>query len=160
MFKNIFKNIINIFRRKGKKNMLKEKLEKLLADGVITQEEFDALLSAVENQNPTVEDPTNDNEPKDNEPPVEETTTTNEEVPPTEEEIPPVEEETPTEEEVPPGNDPEPVGTGKAAVDPERFAALEQKVELILQKLEGQNKPQEVANPVGQQRQLFGYSKH
>ncbi len=173
MSKNIFKNIFSIFfKRKGKKNMLIEKLKKLLADGLITQEEYDALAPAAENSSNESNDVAN--EPVDNEAPADEPSTDEEssldEVPVEEENVDEdpatedVADETPTVENVPTGNeDPTPEGaeeTPNTAFE-QRLVALEKNVELILQKLDGASKkPQEVTEPVGGQRKLFGYSKN
>ena len=63
MFKDIFKNIKYFFKRKGKVLKMKEKLKKLLADGALTQEEYDTLISKLgvsdSNEEP-VEEPVDD----------------------------------------------------------------------------------------------------
>ena len=181
MLKNIFKNIFNIFKRKGKKDMLIEKLKKLLADGLITKEEFEQLSKVATDDSsnsdadpvPPVDDvddnyntDTDDNGGEDN-PPVDEDPNqvvddgADDGSDDVVDDNPPVD-EPPVVEDVPPVDEnPTTGGTGGNADLEKRLATLENNVALILQKIEGLNKkPQEVAEPVGGQRKLFGYSKN
>ena len=177
MFKDIFKNIKYFFKRKGKDLKMKEKLKKLLADGALTQEEYDTLISNLqvsdsneepvegaetEGNEPEVEEPTTEEQPTDEaeeQPEVQENETEVVEEPVDEQ---PETEEAPVEEpaQEPSGNETlAPEGNPKAENNVEqRLNAIEQTLNTILQKLQGPVAPKPVENPGGQPR-FFGYSK-